>query len=286
MTQNVTLFLIDPQNDFCNPPVIEIDEETQEERIISPGGALYVPGAEADVTRLAGLISRENQNIDNIVVTLDTHHQVDIAHPIWWTDEEGQHPDPFTIISVDDVESGRWNTTVPQFENRSIEYVKALADGGKYPLCIWPPHCLEGTQGHALPKILNEALREWEQRFAKVDFVRKGTNMWTEHYSAIKAEVTDPSDPRTNLNRLLVDNLKHNADLILVGGEASSHCVANTIRDLIEAFDDPVKNTRIVYLKDCCSCVPGFEDLEESFLQEIDDAGVQITDSKKVIDLL
>jgi len=285
MTQNVTLLIIDPQNDFCKPPVMKFDPSVGKE-IPTGGGALYVPGSEVDIAKLTGFISREKDNIDNIVVTLDTHNQVDIAHPIWWSDEEGNHPDPFTIITLDDIMiEEKWKTTIPQFEEASISYVKALEENGKYPLCIWPPHCLEGTEGHALPEILNNSLREWEKRFAKVNFVRKGMNMWTEHYSAIKAEIPDPTDPRTKVNRVLVDDLKHNSDLIIVAGEASTHCVANTLRDLIAEFNDPVKNTRIVYLKDCCSPVPGFEELEVEFLEELDHAGVQITDSIKISNL-
>ena len=89
--------IIDPQQDFCDPAT----------------GALYVPGAEDDMVRLATLIHRFGDRIDRIHVTLDSHHYVHIAHPIWWIDAAGRHPEPFTIISASDVEEGRWRAARP-----------------------------------------------------------------------------------------------------------------------------------------------------------------------------
>mgnify|MGYP003665380095 CR=1 FL=1 len=77
----IHLLIIDPQNDFCNP-----------------NGSLYVPGADEDVKRLAGLVHRMKDKIDDIHVTLDSHRKVDIAHPIWWKDASGAHPGPVAGI--------------------------------------------------------------------------------------------------------------------------------------------------------------------------------------------
>ena len=74
MTTKVELLIIDPQVDFCDPKV----------------GALYVPGAEHDMNRLAAMIRRLNNKIDDIHVTLDSHHLIHIAHPIFWKDS-GDH---------------------------------------------------------------------------------------------------------------------------------------------------------------------------------------------------
>ena len=65
--------IIDAQFDFCHPD-----------------GALFVPGADADVERIASLIRRFASRIDHIVVTLDTHHVLDIAHPLFWSNAAGQ----------------------------------------------------------------------------------------------------------------------------------------------------------------------------------------------------
>jgi nicotinamidase-related amidase len=137
--------IIDPQEDFCNP-----------------NGTLFVPGAETDMARLAAMVRRLGSRITNLHVTLDSHHTLDIAHPIWWQDAEGGHPAPFTIITPDDLAAGRWQAADPASRDRSEAYVRHLAANGRYPLCIWPYHCLIGSAGHAVVPDLFGALREWE----------------------------------------------------------------------------------------------------------------------------
>jgi nicotinamidase-related amidase len=249
--------IIDPQEDFCNP-------ET---------GTLYVPGAEEDVERLAGLVRRLGGAIDRIHVTLDSHHYLHVAHPVWWIDASGRHPAPFTIISADDVDTGRWYAARPKAQERSAAYVRALARNGRYPLCIWPYHCLIGSAGHAVAPVLFAALSEWESGFRIVDFVGKGSSIWTEHYSAIRADVPDPADPSTLPNQRLLDSLAA-ADVIFLAGEASSHCVANTVRDLAGAMGDTFLR-KLVLLRDATSAVTGFEQNAASFLREMTGRGMR-----------
>ena len=78
----IHLLIIDPQSDFC-----------------SPNGALFVPGADQDMLRLSKMVDRISGKIDEIHVTMDSHHEVDIAHPIFWINSKGEHPDPYQIIS-------------------------------------------------------------------------------------------------------------------------------------------------------------------------------------------
>lgn len=245
--------IIDPQEDFCNPQT----------------GSLYVTGAEKDMARLAALVRRIGPQVEALHVTLDSHHTLDIAHPIWWEDASGNHPAPFTIIPLEDVDSGRWRATDPAARERSREYVQHLHTNGRYPLCVWPYHCLIGTPGHAVVPELHTSLREWEfTALRPVDFVIKGNNIWTEHYSAVKADVPDPADPSTQTNTALIASLKE-ADLIFVAGEAGSHCVANTVRDVADAFGDERAVEKIVLLTDAFSPVPGFEAFQEQFLAEM-----------------
>ena len=91
MAKSVHLVVIDPQVDFCDPR-----------------GALYVKGAENDMTRLARMVGRLSSKLDDIHVTLDSHRLIDVAHPIFWKDSTGRSPAPFTIITAKDVENGRW----------------------------------------------------------------------------------------------------------------------------------------------------------------------------------
>lgn len=253
------LLIIDPQIDFCDP-----------------AGALFVVGADADIGRLARMVRRLSPKLANIHVTLDSHHFVDIAHPIFWKDSTGKHPAPFTIISATDVETGRWTPTQPGASKRVLAYVQTLAAHGRYPLCIWPPHCLIGSRGHAVVPELFAALQEWEQRFAIVDYVTKGSNIWTEHYSAIQADVPDPADPSTQINTALIQTLMK-ADIVAVAGEAGSHCLANTVRDLANNFGDDSLVSKLVLLSDATSPVTGFEALQDSFVAEMTARGMQVS---------
>src|SRR5687768_3182540 len=145
---NVHLVVIDPQNDFCNP-----------------NGSLFVPGANEDVERLAAMVARLRDRLTDIHVTLDSHRKVDISHPMWWRDSRGKPPDPFTPITAADVANGRFTTTRPSMYARSLRYLQALEQGGRYPHVIWPYHCLIGDEGHGIAPVLADALHEWEDRF-------------------------------------------------------------------------------------------------------------------------
>ena len=259
--RNLHLLIIDPQNDFCHP--------TQ--------GALYVDGADGDMERLAVMVRRLTSKINDIHVTLDSHHPVDIAHPVFWRDLTGQPPAPFTAITAADVRNGQWTTTLPSARNRALSYLEALEATGRYPHLIWPPHCLIGSAGHNVVPGLFDALRGWEdERFAVVDFVTKGSNLWTEHFSAVQAEVPDPGDPDTQVNAGLIDTLER-ADLIALAGEAGSHCVANTVRDIASHFSDPAFISKMVLLEDATSPVKGFETYQKDFIRDMTRAGMQIS---------
>ena len=235
---NIQLLIIDPQNDFCDV-----------------NGSLFVPGADEDINRLARLITRMRDKIDDIHITLDSHRKVDISHPVWWKDSSGKHPDPFTLIAAAELESGRWCTTMPSFHKRSLAYLKALEASGRYPHTIWPEHCLIGDQGHNVASELAAAVHDWESRFASANFVTKGSNPWTEHFSAVRAEVPDPEDPSTQVNTGLIQTLE-DADLILLAGEAETHCVLNTVVDIANGFSNAKYVEKMVWLTDASSPVP------------------------------
>lgn len=257
-----TLLIIDPQQDFCNPN----------------GGALFVNGADTDMKRLADMIKVVGNDFDNIVVTIDSHNIVDIAHPVWWVDENGNHPNPFTIITRADVENKKWITRDPAEQLWSEYYVTQLAVNGKYPLCIWPYHCIIGTEGNNIVPVLNNELIEWEKRHAiPVGKFIKGTNVHTEHYSAVEAEVKYPHDNDTEPNIKLINALMP-SDLIFVAGEALSHCVANTVRDLMKY----IPAERFVLIRDAMSNVTGFETNGDDFIAEFKANGGGITTTEEL----
>lgn len=260
----IHLLVIDPQHDFCTGTGAGGEK-----------GSLVVTGADKDMERLAAMVVRLADKIDDIHITLDSHRVWDIAHPIWWKDSNGNHPAPFTMITVADVEAGKWTTTRPGFYKRSLAYLKALESGKRYPHVIWPEHCLIGSWGHGVIPALLDATHVWERRQGGiVDFVTKGSNPWTEHFSGVQAEVPDPSDPGTQINTGLIATLE-TADVILLAGEARSHCVANTMRDIARNFSDPKYVEKVVLLTDATSDVGGFEKFGEDFLKEMVAKGMQ-----------
>jgi nicotinamidase/pyrazinamidase len=212
-----TLLLIDIQNDF------------------HPGGSLAIPSADSDAERTASFIKRNALSIDRIVATLDSHHKLHIAHPCFWTDANGDHPAPFTLISSRDVIDGKWiprsdlkcppidmplmqqdviGDSVNLFKENGdvdtlawgIEYTKRLEEKGRFQLCIWPEHCLIGTPGHNVVKCVRDAMDEWSDATGKsVEWIEKGQNLLTEMYSALCAEV--PVNAKTSFNTRLLDSV-------------------------------------------------------------------------------
>ena len=231
------LLIIDGQNDFCDPK-----------------GSLYVNGANDDMKRLAAFIAKNKTKLFDIHATLDSHHLFQVFHPLFWKDTAGKHPAPFTRITQDDIEKGVWTPSVPAMRERMINYVKGLAANNRYQLLIWPEHCLIGSWGTQVLPELFDVLKSWEtDNIGMVDYVTKGSNLYTEHYSAVKAEVPDPADASTQLNQQLIDLLTE-ADVILVAGEALDYCVYNTLKDIIVAFG-PDNAKKIKIMKDCTSAI-------------------------------
>jgi nicotinamidase/pyrazinamidase len=267
MARKIQLITIDPQNDFCIKT--------------GPGGeagALVVPGADADMNRLGAFITKHKNKFDKIHCTLDSHQVIHIAHGIFWVNTKGEHPQPFTVITNDDVKNGVWRAMHPQWQARAAKYVETLTTNGRYPLVIWPVHCVIGSWGHSIVPGVQKALQDWENDFNVVNYVAKGSNRFTEHYSGVQADVMDDEDPSTKLNTDLIDALVE-ADEILITGEALSHCVANTITDIANRFgDDNVK--KFTLLEDTASNVPGFEKLGRDFVTNMVKKGMKVTTTK------
>lgn len=272
MPRSIHLLIVDPQNDFCDLPEAYLPTDPLTGRPLQP--ALPVPGAHADMQRLARFIEATASALTSITVTLDSHHRLDIAHPTFWRARDGGPVAPFTPITAAQLRAGEFQPRHDDDLPRTLAYLDELEARGRYTLMVWPVHCEIGTWGHNVHADLRAAYARWEDdRQFIVRKVPKGANPWTEHYSALMAEVPDAGDPRSQLNRNLLDSLDR-AELILVGGEAGSHCVRATVEHMAEHL--PGGNlSRIVLLTDCMSPVEGFADAQASFLQRMRDLGVQ-----------
>ena len=214
-----TLLLIDIQKDF------------------HPGGSLAIPDADKDADRTASFIRKNAANIGRIVMTMDSHNKLHIAHPCFWKNAEGEHPNPFTLISMEDVVSGKWiprkdlKYPVPLIDDEilkqggdipdnlyaphdgsldimqyCIEYTRRLEAKGKFKLCIWPEHTLIGTEGHNVVKVVMDAVVDWSHETGgSVEWVDKGQNLLTEMYSALCAEV--PVNQKTAFDNNLFESV-------------------------------------------------------------------------------
>ena len=261
------LLIIDPQNDFCD----------------IPGAALPVPGANADMRRLADLMNQARSKLTDIVVTLDSHASVGIERTTFWTTADGKPVAPFTQIVANDVRTGVFAPRDRQRLPEVLTYLAALEQRGRYKLIVWPVHCVLGTWGHNIHAAVAAELAQWEQQSQRTALrVLKGLNPMTEQYSAVQAEVPDERDPRTLANRALIEQARPDEGLLLVAGEAASHCVASTLEHLFEAFD-AAERRRVVILGDCMSPVGSFEAQATKFFADARALGARVMTSSAAL---
>lgn len=258
------LMLIDVQNTFCIPEF-----------------ELYVGGrsgrgAVEDNIRLCEFIYRNLGSITQITATLDTHMAMQVFHAIFFVDQNGNHPAPYTDIHVSELREGKWTfnpALAPQFDiapeygqQMMIHYAEELQKSGKYALTIWPYHAMLGGVGHALVPAVEEALFFHSiARLAQTDFVIKGDTPFTENYSVIGPEVlTGPMDELLGRHDQKFIQQLQECDRLIVAGQAKSHCVAWTVSDLLEdiALTDMELAKKVYLLEDCTSpvVVPGVVD--------------------------
>ena len=280
MKRNIHLLVIDPQNDFCDLPAEYLGVDPKTGQPVGP--TLAVPGAHNDMTRLAEFIQKALRGFSDMSVTLDSHHRVGIERPTFWMQGDGSAVSPFTEIPAQSVRDGQYLPRHPKALPRVLAYLDALEAGGRYKLMVWTVHCEIGTWGHNVHLDVRKAYNVWEEReLGVVNKVTKGSNPWTEHYSAVMAEVPDMDDPSTQLNRGLIDVLSE-ADLVLIAGEAGSHCVKATTEHIADQFG--AQNlSKLVLLTDCISPVGGFEAQYQSFLRDMKARGLGLASTTDML---
>lgn len=203
-----------------------------------------------------------------------------------WPGGAGNEPVPGTLISANDVRSGKWLPHDPDLMYGMIVYLDTLEKQGRYRHMIWNPHCLDGTWGQAVQVDLAAALRRWEAlRRRSVNYTDKGMDPFREQYGAFEPEVTDPRDPSTRFNFALFHAVRA-ADIVPVFGEASSHCVAETMRQAAR-YLRPNEFKKFVLFTDCMSPVdlgpdgPSFKPEADAFLKEMRALGMGIMTSEE-----
>jgi nicotinamidase-related amidase len=294
--KRVHLLLIDVQKDFC-----------------FPDGSLYVAGRSGtgaidDSRRIAELIYRNLGVITEITTTLDTHLAYQIFFPTFWRDQAGAPLQAFRAIPADEIASGavrpdpamaKWlcGGNYTWLCKQVLHYAKELERAGKYQLYLWPPHCLLGSDGHALAGIIHEArLFHSFARTAQSSVEVKGGNPLTENYSVLRPEVLSRFDggALAQRNTQFVQTLLA-ADAVVIAGQAASHCVKSTIDDLLDeiAAADPALAKKVYLVTDCMSAVTvpdgkggfaaDFTAQADAALQRFADAGMHLVTSGELI---
>lgn len=276
----IWLLLVDVQNTFC-----------------IPGFELFVAGrsgrgAVDDNARLCSFIYGNLHRITEISATLDTHLPQQVFQAIFFVDRDGNHPAPYSNIPAAELRDGKWRfnpALAPRFgitpeygQEMVIHYASELERHGKYTLTVWPYHAMLGGIGHALVPAVEEAVFFHSMaRLTEPTFEVKGDRPFTEHYSVIGPEVT--RGPKGEVlgehNPSFVERLRQ-VDLLVVAGQAKSHCVAWTLSDLLTDIEaaDPKLAGRIYLLEDCTSpvVVPGadFTDAADAAFERFARAGM------------
>ena len=288
----VHLLLIDVQKDFC-----------------FPDGTLYVAGRSGtgaidDSRRIAEFVYRNLGQLTDVTTTMDTHLAYQIFFPSFWLDRDDKPLTAHRVVTAEQIAAGearpnpamaKWlcNGNYAWLCKQVLHYAKELERAGKYQLYLWPPHCLLGSDGHALVGIIHEArLFHSFARGAQSNVEVKGGNPLTENYSVLRPEVLSRFDggPLAQRNTQFLQTLLA-ADAVVIAGQAASHCVKSTIDDLLSEIVavDPALAKKVYLVTDCMSAVTvpdgkggyvvDFTDAATAALQRFADAGMNLVTS-------
>ena len=257
MKKKINLLIIDPQIDFC-----------------MPGAALYVKGADLDMHRLAKFITENTNDIDSIDISLDMHLVDSISHSMYWVNKEGKHPEPFINITVEDVQTGVWKTAKSEDSDNAIKYLNNLKAQNDLLHTIWPYHCIAGTYGSNIFPALYSALKNWMDATGKAFSTHlKGVKRNTHPFGLFE----DFGEFNINLIQKLFDFNEE----ILVAGQAKSHCVASSLKQILTLHPDDVK--KITLLTDTTSNVEGCEHIADKIYKDLRLAGMKETTTEEYI---
>lgn len=203
MPKKKHLLLIDPQRGFAAKIGSSNDSaKNYAEQQLLMDGELCVAGGMEALDRVAAAIIDRPQALDDLTITFDSHHELHIAHPIWYMfpskpveqfikidgimrmlygemEIKGGRkyvPAPFTTIKAKNGGlvvgildgTGQFHEICsiqcmhPAFTRWTVAYNEKLLEGGRYPHMIWSPHCRIGTPSHTLVDSIREARRHWE----------------------------------------------------------------------------------------------------------------------------
>lgn len=186
--KNALLF-IDLQEDFCN----------------KDKGSHFIEGADVAAVKASGFLDANIDSVDAVVFFNDSHNVVDISHPTYWVDVEGNHLEPYTTVSHKEARGRRYTAYMPgvpeevllEKHKLAVEYLKDLESIGKKHT-IWPEHCVAGTFGYSIEEKLMNSTLEWSRKKGRdIVTLNKGMYPHNENFGALEAAVPDANVPET-----------------------------------------------------------------------------------------
>ena len=217
------LLIVDPQNDF-----------------VDPKGTLYVPGSEKTIEHIRKFIKTHIQEIDEILISQDTHQAYNIGFPEFWNIPGLK---AFDKICVEDILSGKCkpHNLDPA---RKDAFLTQFRKYRGTELTVWPHHCIEGTWGCCFPDTLNDALGEWGLKRSKCYKVwKKGWVPEIESYSIFPSITHLGNGEILERPRILLKPWTK----IWVSGFCKDICVAETLQDMKSDF----YKDKLVILENC-----------------------------------
>ncbi len=219
-------------------------------------GTLAVPGAIEDCKRLTRFLYKNLDKITRVMCSLDTHMFFHVFSECCWIDEDGNYVKPYTQILKEDCDDGKY--TPVMYPKIYRDYLTGLDKQSKKKLMIWTQHCLESTKGW-LPEQELVKLIYFHEAARKIRplWVEKGKSPFSEMYGIFAEEY--PKDGVYKVNTKLTDAVA-GYDMIIIAGEAKSHCVLESLKQFLAVYSDrPEITSKVYFLMDCCSCIPGTE---------------------------
>lgn len=211
-------------------------------------GSMPISGANKDVENITKFIYNNFFGLDKIVCNCESNLIHQIFHPCWWRDNDGNHPEPNTIITYQDFIKKKW---IPEFELlESIKYLCYLDMNKSDPLRIRPYHCIEGAEGCS-----------FENEFAKMILFHsivheKKVTVTTgkgKGFREMRGIIHPECEEKSKCINYKILQLIKNYDEIYLCGE-TVNTIASTVRQIfkpIKGFD--IAPDKITILRDCTS---------------------------------
>ena len=317
----INLLIIDPQVDFHEGGNLAVAGANGDSQRI----AGFIEANQAKLNKV--FVSLDTHTPNHIGHQKDGNEGYWVVLNEDGTPAQDQTITPFTVFAVKDgaiIEAGvenprKFKPKRKELLDWTIEYIKEVPTFGKGPPLIWPTHCIEDQPGHAVQPQLKETLDKLDTDM--VEYHIKGQNEATEMYSIFKAEiptetinngnkdtyysgtlplktsskidaprsdVPDGAYLQTTFNNELYNSLTSEGKPIVICGEALTHCVNWSLRDLVdkilkgneENYVDIVnlklKDNKVVLLLNASSAIPNFDENTTVLLKYCEEKNVRI----------